>query len=386
MRQAFRETFRAIFADKAVMTLVFVSAILYSFLYPQAYRGEVAARIPVIAVDLDHSAMSRALLIRANATRQVEITAQAETPSAALAALKRQQASVIVVIPDDFEKRILQGRQGSVRLFGNGAYLLRSSTALAGVAAAFATVGVDAATSQAMAQGAQAATPLTVSARPLFNRSEGYASSSIPAVAQIIVHQTLLMGLIMLAATRRERLGRLAFRPRALAGVAAAFFLIGLVNILYFEGFVFWFQGYPRAGTLPPLLGAAALFSAAIVAMALFLASFFRVRERPVQLWIATSLPIFFPAGISWPAEAMPAPLAWLALILPTTPGINLMIEVGQMGATLGEAWRQVTNLLGLILLYGALAVFRFRPGRPGPDPSQIAREIGTAALLAERP
>ncbi|AJP74704.1 ABC transporter permease [Sphingomonas hengshuiensis] len=378
MRAAFRETLRAILADKAVMTLVFISVILYSFLYPQAYRGEVAARIPVIVVDLDHSAMSRALLIRANATRQVEITAQADSPAAALAALKRQQASVIVVIPDDFEKRILQGRQGVVRLFGNGAYLLRSSTALAGVAAAFATVGVDAATSQAMAQGAPAASPIAVASRPLFNLGEGYGSSSIPAVAQIVVHQTLLMGLVMLAATRRERLGRLAFRPSALAGVAAAFLLIGLVNILYFEGFAFWLQGYPRAGTLASLLGAAALFSAAIVALALFLASFFTVRERAVQLWISTSLPIFFLAGISWPAEAMPRPLAWLALLLPTTPGINLMIEVGQMGATLSETWRQVANLLVITVAYGALAVIRLRP-RPAdetPDAGNAAAAI----------
>jgi ABC-2 type transport system permease protein len=365
MLKAFRETFRQIFADKAVMTLVFISAILYSFLYPQAYRGEVAAGIPVIAVDLDYSAMSRALLMRVNAARQVDITAQVDTPAEALAALKRQQASVIVLIPKDFEKRVLQGRQGTVLLFGNGAYLLRSNTALAGVAAAFASLGVDAATSQTMTQGAPAATPLTVISRPLFNLGEGYASSSIPAIAQIIVHQTLLMGLIMLAATRRERLGELAFRPRALAGVAAAFLLIGLVNILYFEGVVFWFQGYPRTGGLPSLVGAAALFSAATVAMALFLASFFRVRERPVQLWISTSLPIFFLAGISWPAEATPAPLAWLALVLPTTPGINLMIEVGQMGATLGEAWRQVVNLLAIIAVYGALAVFRFGSKQP---------------------
>ena len=40
-----------------------------SFFYPVAYRHQVASQYPVLVVDLDHSAMSRALVRKAGAVR-----------------------------------------------------------------------------------------------------------------------------------------------------------------------------------------------------------------------------------------------------------------------------------------------------------------------------
>lgn len=117
----------------------------------------------------------------------------------------------------------------------------------------------------------------------------------------------------------------------------------------------------PRAaGGLGALAVAGSLFVAATVAGALALASFFKVRERPIQVWIITSVPIYFLAGLSWPAEAMPDWLALLARLLPTTPGIHLMVGVNQMGASLAEQKIELVNLTVLILLYGTVAVVRY--------------------------
>ena len=105
----------------------------------------------------------------------------------------------------------------------------------------------------------------------------------------------------------------------------------------------------------------AALFISATVAGALALASFFRTRERPIQLWIVTSVPIFFLSGLSWPSEATPHWLSLLARLLPTTPGIKLMVGVNQMGATLVEQRGALINLALLTIFYGAIAVSRYR-------------------------
>ncbi|MCP4617400.1 MAG: ABC transporter permease, partial [Bradyrhizobium sp.] len=360
--RAFLATFRAIFADSSALMLLIGSCILYAFFYPSAYSGEVPVRMPVAVVDMDHSGTSRALTNRIGAVQQAELVSRPASPAAALRQLREGRVSAIAVIPEGFERRILAGGQGMVSLYGNGAYLLRTSTALAGVGAALGAAGRDAALDQAMAQGAPAPPPLAMIQRPLFNTREGYGSTIFPGVAFLIIQQTLLIGLAMLAATIREQQGKQGLAVRSLLGIALACFVIGCANIAWVTGVVFGFQDYPRAQAEPAaLLVSAALFVAATVAGALALGSFFRTRERPIQLWIVTSVPIFFLSGLSWPTEATPGWLALLARLLPTTPGIRLMVGINQMGATLGEQAAELANLALLTLVYGGIAVWRYR-------------------------
>ena len=358
--RAFFATFRAIVADRSAFLLLVLSAVLYSFFYPSAYSGEVATRIPVVVVDMDHSRSSRDLIRHLSGLQQAEMVGQVASPAEALRWLKERRASAIVLVPEDFERRVLNGGQGTIALYGNGAYLLRSSTGLAGVGAALGALGREAAVGQAMAQGSPTPPALGVIARPLFNTREGYGSTVFPGVAFLIINQTLVMGLALLAATMREREGTLRFPLSSLLGVALAFFVIGSIDVAYFTGFVFWFQDYPRAAAgAGTLIVAAIAFVAATVAAALALGSFFRTRERAIQLWIVTSLPIFFLSGLSWPSEATPGWLVVLARFLPTTAGIHLMVGVNQMGATLGEQMTELYNLILLTVLYGLIASYR---------------------------
>lgn len=361
IRRGFFGAFRAILADRTALMLLIGSAILYSFFYPTAYSGEVPTRLPIVAVDMDHSGSSRSLLAKLPALQQAELVARLASPQEALGWIKSRRASAAIVIPTGYETDILRGGQGTVAIYGNGAYLLRSSTALAGIAAAIGSVGREAATDQAMASGAPAPPALALVQRPLFNTREGYGSTVFPGVAFLIIHQTLLMGLALLAGTIRERHGRIRVSAAELSGIIMAFFVIGLCDVAYFTGFVFWFQDYPRAQSSPlTLFISAVAFISATVAGALALASFFRTRERPIQLWIVTSVPIFFLSGLSWPAEATPVWLVALARMLPTTPGIHLMIGVNQMGATLREEAGEILNLIMLTAVYGTIAFTRF--------------------------
>lgn len=363
MLAAFRALFAAIVGDRAAALLLFGAPVLYAFFYPSAYAGEIVVRAPVVAVDLDQSTQSRALVEDLRGAQQTELVAALPSVHEAERWLADGRAVAALVVPSDFAMRIGQGRAGEVVLVGHGGYLLRASTALAGLGAALAEVGRRAARDQARAQGAPAPPPLTLVARPLFNTREGYGAAVFPGVAFVIIHQTLVMGLALLAATTRERLGhRARLSPAQFAGVAAAATVIALGQIAWFSGFVFWFQDYPRAGApFADLAIAALLFAGATVGLALLLASLFRTRERPLQLWLATSLPLFFLTGLSWPREATPAPLVALAQLFPTTPGLRLMVGLNQMGGRISDYPAECATLAALALGYATLAAWRFR-------------------------
>ena len=245
-------------------------------------------------------------------------------------------------------------------LLGNGAYLGRASWVLGSVADALGAFGREAAVTQAAFMGAPQAPPVTLVQRPLFNTQEGYGSAIVPGVAELIVHQTLLMGIGVLLGGRRLVLGRrLQFDLPTLTGMALGFGLIGLFGLFWYAGFTAWVQDYPRGGNpLGQLLGGT-LFIAATVAFGLFVGSFFRTRERAFQYIIATSIPLFFLASLSWPAVMTPRPLVWLAQLLPTTSGINLMVRLNQMDASLAEVSHELITLAVLLALYGGLALWR---------------------------
>ncbi|PJL44302.1 ABC transporter permease [Stenotrophomonas maltophilia] len=358
--RSLRQTLMAVLCDRYAIVVMVGAVILYSFFYPAAYRHQVAGNLPVLVVDEDHSATSRELLRKLDALRVARVVGQPADIDSARQQLEAGHAEGIVLIPANLERDILRGHPAKLVLLGNGAYLGRASWVLGSVADALGAFGREAVVGQAAFMGAPQAPPVTLVQRPLYNTQEGYGSAIVPGVAELIVHQTLLMGIGVLLGGRRLALGRrLRFDLPTLAGMALGFGLIGLFGLFYYAGFTAWVQDYPRGGNpLGQLLGGT-LFIAATVAFGLFVGSFFRTRERAFQYIIATSIPLFFLANLSWPAVMTPQPLVWLAQLLPTTSGINLMVRLNQMDASLAEVSHELITLSALLLLYGALAAWR---------------------------
>jgi len=375
MWAAFRAVFAAIIADRAAALLLFGAPILYAVLYPSAYSGELVVDAPVVVVDLDRSAASRDLVRRAAAVSQVQLVASLASPREVQDWLAADKASAAIIIPEGYGRAIAQGRSGEVMLAGSGAHLLRSSTALSGIGAALASTAREAAFEQARAAGPAAPPALALITRPLFNTREGYGAAVFPGVAFIIVHQSLLLGLALLAGTAREKLGApLSVTAAQFAGLWLAAGTIAMAQVCWFVGFVFWWQDYPRgAAPLWQVLMGASLFVAATAALVLLLASLFRTRERPLQLGLGISLPLFFLSGLTWPAAATPEPVVWFARLFPTTPGLEVMVGLNQMGGTLTDHAGALVNLALLAAVFGAVAFWRWtspqRPPAPfGPD------------------
>lgn len=372
MIDAFFNVFRRLFRDRVAITFLLVSPILYALIYPNAYTGQLASNIPVAIVDMDNSALSRTISQQVGATQQARLVATIQSPDLALDMMYDRKIHAFILIPEDYSESIMDGDPGDIVIYGNGAYLLRTSSAINAISGSLRKAGIETIIEQSSVLGAPAAQPLQVIEHPLFNTREGYGSFIVPGVVFIIIHQTLLIGLTTLAATIREDRGkRFSTTPFRFLGVAAAFVTIACATSTFFVGYIFWFNDYPRAEADPfALMVAILVFAMGTAAGALLLASFFKTRERPIQLWVTTSIPIFFLSGLSWPPEATPSWLVWFSKLFPTTPGIRMMSSLNQMGASLPDVQADLINLLLLTLIYGGIAAYRFtRTSEPFPEP-----------------
>lgn len=354
--QTLRHTLSGMVRERPVFGALVLAVVLYGFFYPAAYYGQVASGIPVVVVDLDNSSLSRSILRNAAAVRAVHIVQESSTFSEAEALLRARRADAILFIPDGLEASALRGKSAGVALYLSGAYLVRTKALGVGLGGAIAAAAKERLEPLLKALGPVPAVPLLQ--RPLYNPQAGYGSYIVPAVAGLIVQQTLLLGVSTWVCLQRQR-GRQRLGMAEFFGEVAAFVLVGCLSCLYFFGFVFWLQDYPRAGNLAGLLVVVPVFTLATVMLAMLLGSFFDQAERPAQILVSTSVPAFFLTGASWPLSAMPVLLAQLAWLIPSTAGVRSFVQLNQMGASLAEVGAEVGVLALLTLLFGGAAFYR---------------------------
>ena len=370
--RAFLLTWQSILRDKAALLLFFISGIVYSFFYPLPYSPETVRRVPVAIVDQDHSALSRQLIRYAGAHPSILVVGVSTRPEAAQALIQEGQAAGAMFIPADFSRKLLAGRQAEVEVGGNGSYPLLNKVVLNGLAEIAGTLsaGVElrrlgAATPSAM-QAEAPRQPLSLEALPLFNVREGYASYVVPGVVVLIMQQTFLLGIgLLFGSWSSEQSFPYAQDAASYCGALSAFALVVALNAMYFFGFVFWWQDYPRGGNLAGTAVLTLLFAYSVAALGMLIGMFFRTRERSMQLLVATSLPIMFLSGLTWPASAIPAPLQALSRLLPSTAAIQGFVATNQMGASLYEVRMEVAGLLGLATGFIALGMWKWRRGAP---------------------
>jgi ABC-2 type transport system permease protein len=363
------QTLRVVATARPILSTIVFSVVLYGFYYPAAYTGQTVIKLPVAIVDQDRSPVSRSFLRKLDSTREVRITVQSDSIGAADNLLREDQVDGVIAIPRGLEASVLKGSPGGIAAWFKGAYLVRSrflGQALSGAVGA----SLHDALEPLQASRALPSPSVSVIQRPLYDTTNGYGDYSVPGVSSIILQATLLFGVAMYMGLRRER-ASWRMPPQEFLGVWSAFTLLGTVMTLFFFGFVFWFQDYPRAGNIPGMLICAPLFSAAVSALGLLVGSAFERHERSMQILAGTSIPFFFLAGLSWPHFAMPALVQALARLIPSTEAVPLFVKLNSMGATLGECASELAALLVVLALYASAAFVRLSVtafSRPRPQ------------------
>jgi len=346
--RAAEATLWEILSTRELLSLAVVSVLFYAFYYPAPYARQAAVAVPVVVVDADQTALSRALVRRLDQTVAVAVVARAPDMAAARVLVEDRRAEGVLVLSRGVSAALQTGRPGAgIALVVNASYFVRAET----IAKALAEVAAGVARDLGLSRGVrEAAVPVKVQA--LFNITGGYRDYVFPAVANVILQQTLLFTAARLVAERRRRGERMQGLAGAL-GTWAALVLVGLMAGAFMFGFAFWVQDVPRGGNMAGLLLALPLFAAAVAALGLLLGSLFRNGDDALKVLMPTSVPLVFLAGFAWPLAAMPGWLAALAWLSPATAAMHLFIRFNQMGATLAEAGAPLTVMAALALAYG---------------------------------
>ena len=359
-------TLRALSRDAGILLILVGAPVLYGFFYPWPYAHQAVTRVPVAVVDLDRSGLSRQITRFASASPRIDVRWVGGNEEDARQALWRGEIEGYAVLPRELKRSVVRGTPAVVGVHANGAYALLNKAVLYGFAEAVGTVsaGVEIRKLEARGQPALQAqasrSPVNLQMVPLFNPTEGYGDYVVPAVALLILQQTLLMGSAMLAGTLAEA-GRLRAGAAAWAGRVLALCGVGWLSGLFYFGWVFLIEDFPRGANPGGALVLLLAYIPTVCLSGLALGRWFGDRERALQVLLFTALPMAFLSGFSWPVEAMPTALQWLRWLIPSTAGIQASLRLNQMGASLGDVMPLIGWLLALAVPAALLAAGRGR-------------------------
>jgi ABC-2 type transport system permease protein len=400
-RQGLREEWRLLFGGRTrkeksgILTVLLVIPLLYPAVVAYLYHGEEARERPALLLDLDGSALSRHLALELEATPELRIVGRPQGLADGAAALRRGEAELMVVIPADLSRNVKRGERAQLAIWATGGNVYTWSVAFPAASTVVATTNAELLARRLLSSGLPPAVarvraaPIAVADHRLFHPAGSYGRYLAVGILLVVIQQLVVVSLAFSAGVRRERGLPVGAPPHPfghLFGMAAAhapFWLGGA--LLVSLGLLPW-MGW--AGPSP--LAVAALFTlfvAALVPVAVGVASLVPDRMTAFQTLMFFSVPLFLASGFTWPGAQLPRALEAVTLVFPATPALRALRILSMKTGDLRVVAPELLWLAGQAVAYAALsAAVVWRGSRRGQEAGPVDPPARPVPAVPEAP
>jgi ABC-2 type transport system permease protein len=352
---------RQLARDRVTFGMIVGVPLMQILLFGYAINFDVR-HLSTVVQDEANSSMSRELVAQLRATQVVDVSYLANSSAELDRLLREGRASMAVVIPRDFEKRLQGDTRPVLQIVVDG-----SQPSLSGVAAGLASLPLLTRHGMGPYAGGKRIEPRRIEVRTLYNPEKRTAVQIVPALIGVILSMTMVLFTSGAIVRERERgnLELLIATPlgglELMVGKLLPYVGIGLIQttIILIVGSLLF--NVPVVGSFLDLYVAALLFIAASLGLGLFVSTLAQTQFQAFQLAFVTMLPSILLSGFMFPFEGMPKVVQWIAEILPLTHFNVIIRGVMLRGAHLPELWPQVGKLTLFIAAMLLIAVARFK-------------------------
>jgi ABC-2 type transport system permease protein len=348
--------------DLGLNTLLPVlSLVLMGWLFVAATPRDM----PIVAVDQDHSALSRDMLAKLDATPAIGIAYACADLACALPLVRSGRAFGVFFVPKDAGREVKAGRKARFVIFTNASYFTASIMVARDAANAVNALNAELMVADVARANLKSAggLPVGVQSTTLFNPFSSYewmiVSLLHPALIVIFFSCATIVaaGREIAGGTLHEWIGAPRNALFALAGKCLPYVLIYL---LYAIACIFWliWRGYPVNGSLAMLLAGYVLMLIAYIGLGVLIVAV--LRDMPMALGSAA---LYASSALAFSGTFFPMRYgvlfaqSWNA-VQPFTWYARLSMQQWQMGAPLATSLMPLGILLALAVSLGGGAVW----------------------------
>ena len=337
------------------------------------YAPNVVHEVPIVVVDHSHTALSRRYIRLIDATPDVSVSSRADDMYAAKRQMLHARVFGILYLPADFEQRLFRGEPSVFPFYAStDAFLYYEALERANLQVMEAMDGMYRVQLAEFLspQGLVAVAiqqPVGVVGTALYNPLEGYGIYLIPSVLMIIIFQTLMMLVAMMAGGESQKrlllpYTRLKCRHWRLAlslvtGKSLAYGILYCVFAFFLVGFLPLFFNIPHVAPWYALVALLTPYICATAFLGLALSRWYTDAEAPILLIAFFSIGLIFLSGVSYPLELIPWYWQTVHYVIPAAPAVLAFVKLNSMGATLSDVSAQLVTLCVQAVVYFVLAV-----------------------------
>ncbi|BDG01667.1 ABC transporter permease [Anaeromyxobacter oryzae] len=374
-----RKEWSEILRDRMFFALAFVLPALLMIVFGYG-SGQPLEHVPLAVVDHDRTATSRRYAERFAGTVYFDLAGVVGSEREAAERLSRGEVRVVMVIPEEFERRLLAGRSAAVQTWVDGSW--SNSTpprsiqsyveAIDAAATAELQAGVVSRRLGIPVERADALLrPVRLQVRYLYNPQLRTVWSTAPSMVMFI-HLFVAPLLMALGVVREKESGSIlniysstVTRAEFVAGKLLPSVAIGCANgVVLWVLAVGWF-GAPFHGSL--LLFALATLLYAIATPGIGLVISLVVRTQATAMIVTVALAVLIGtqySGMYIPVDAMP-PVSWvIAHLFPSMYFHDVIQGIFLKGMGAAMLWRELAALALFAAAFPALAWLLFHKRR----------------------
>ncbi|GAB3364644.1 ABC transporter permease [Lysobacter rhizosphaerae] len=299
------------------------------------------------------TAGSRALVMDMQNTGVINPVRDASSPQELMTMLRRGEISVGVVVPPDFERRRIDGRE-AVQVLVDG-----SDTAVQAAAVQLAQTPLDSA-------AYVKPKPSQISVVGFYNPERRSAINIVPGLIGIILTMTMVLFTAVAIVRERERgnMELLIATPvsssELMIGKVLPFAGIGLIQTTLVLLLGAWLFDVPVRGSVLDVYAATILLILANLSLGLMISTKAQSQFQAMQMTFFVFLPSILLSGFMFPFSGMPKIIQYLAEVLPLTHFLRLIRGVMLRGASIFELWPEVLALIAFITVMMTTSILRF--------------------------
>ncbi len=300
---------------------------------------------------------SRELVVTLGQTGVMDFKYRLHAPQEIDTLLREGRISAALVIPPDFERRLIEQDRAALQIVVDGSDQIVQQAARQLAALPLASL-------LKPAPGVQVNNVEIVN---FYNPERRAPINTVPGLIGVILTMTMVLFTAMAIVRERER-GNLEFliatpvSPAELTlGKVLPFIGIGLLQVTVVLTLGVLIFKVPINGSLLDVYGAALAFIIASLSLGVFLSTLAKTQFQAMQLAMFTFLPQILLSGFMFPFAGMPWPAQWLAEIFPMTHFIRLIRGIMLRAATLRDLWHELAALAAFCVVVLTIAVLRTR-------------------------
>jgi ABC-2 type transport system permease protein len=341
--------------DRLTFGMVFGLPMIQILLFGYAINTDVRYLKTAVANQAE-THLSQEFVSELRASQVVEIIATAKTAEELEAMLRHGEISIGILIPADFDRRVVDGNRAAVHLLVDG-----SDPTILGVANQLRNmpIGFDSTPQQAQRQD-------LIEVRPYYNPERRTPVNIVPGLMGIILMMTMMLFTAVAIVRERERgnLELLINTPVSAAelmiGKVTPYILIGLLQLAIILGFGQLLFDVPIRGSVLDLYIAGSAFIAANLALGLLISTATHTQFQAMQMTVFILMPSILLSGFMFPFDGMPVAAQYIGELLPTTHFIRLTRGIMLREAPLGEIASDFYYLVGFTVVAMSVAAMRF--------------------------